>query len=214
MCISICWLGHQQHLKLSSPCLQVEQLHKIFKLCGTPPDDYWKTSKLPLANMFKPQQLYESTLRERCKEFPKSAVSLIETFLSFEPHKRGTASSALDSKVILAEYWLKMSSLFDFIYSPSCRIFIDKSNFRNIICTFLSEIFLFFSTSIQNHMHVIHQACRSTLLTKRWTPNTVTQEGKMSVIFLSYKHLDLVSRASDRTDRFRQGVKYVALAEL
>ncbi|KAI3462910.1 hypothetical protein Pfo_019573 [Paulownia fortunei] len=77
---------------------EVEQLHKIFKLCGSPPDDYWKISRLPLANMFKPQQPYESTLRERCKEFPKSAVSLIETFLSVEPYKRGTASSALDSK--------------------------------------------------------------------------------------------------------------------
>ncbi|KAK4393146.1 protein IMPAIRED IN BABA-INDUCED STERILITY 1 [Sesamum angolense] len=77
---------------------EVEQLHKIFKLCGSPPDDYWKRSKLPLAAMFKPQQPYESTLRERCKEFPKSAVSLIETFLSIEPHKRGTAASALESE--------------------------------------------------------------------------------------------------------------------
>lgn len=78
----------------------MEQLHKIFKLCGTPADDYWRGSGLPLASMFKPQQTYESTLRERCREFPKSAVNLIETFLSFEPHKRGTASSALASKVI------------------------------------------------------------------------------------------------------------------
>ncbi|PIN00549.1 Cdc2-related protein kinase [Handroanthus impetiginosus] len=77
---------------------EVEQLHKIFKLCGTPPDDYWKKSRLPLATMFKPQQPYESTLRERCKEFPKSAVNLIETFLSVEPDKRGTASSALKSE--------------------------------------------------------------------------------------------------------------------
>ncbi|CAA3028331.1 probable serine threonine- kinase At1g54610 [Olea europaea subsp. europaea] len=77
---------------------EVEQLHKIFKLCGSPPDDYWKRSKLPLATMFKPQQPYESTLRERCKEFPKSAVNLIEKFLSIEPYSRGTASSALESE--------------------------------------------------------------------------------------------------------------------
>ncbi|KAG8366930.1 hypothetical protein BUALT_Bualt16G0019200 [Buddleja alternifolia] len=82
---------------------EVEQLHKIFKLCGSPPDEYWKRSKLPLANMFKPQHPYESTLRERCKEFPKSAVSLIETFLSFEPYKRGTASSALDCKYFITK---------------------------------------------------------------------------------------------------------------
>ncbi|KAL9152423.1 hypothetical protein ABFS82_11G121300 [Erythranthe guttata] len=77
---------------------EVEQLHKIFKLCGSPAEDYWQVTRLPLANMFKPQQPYESTLRERCKELPKSAVNLIETFLSIEPYMRGTASSALDSK--------------------------------------------------------------------------------------------------------------------
>lgn len=79
--------------------MQVEQLHKIFKFCGSPPDDYWKKSKLPLASMFKPHQPYESTLRERCKEFPKSAVNLVETFLSIEPYRRGTAASALESEV-------------------------------------------------------------------------------------------------------------------
>ncbi|CAK9162957.1 unnamed protein product [Ilex paraguariensis] len=77
---------------------EVEQLHKIFKLCGTPPDEYWKKSKLPLATMFKPQHPYESTIRERCKEFPKTAVNLIEAFLSIEHDKRRTASSALDSE--------------------------------------------------------------------------------------------------------------------
>ncbi|KAK3026224.1 hypothetical protein RJ639_040509 [Escallonia herrerae] len=79
---------------------EVEQLHKIFKLCGTPPEEHWRKSKLPLAAMFKPQHPYESTLRERCKEFPKTAVNLIETFLSIEPDKRGTASSALDSEEV------------------------------------------------------------------------------------------------------------------
>lgn len=88
---------------------QVEQLHKIFKLCGSPADDYWKTSKLPLATMFKPQQPYESTLAERCKEFPKGAVGLIQMLLSVEPHKRGSASSALNSEVIFFRF-LIMSS--------------------------------------------------------------------------------------------------------
>lgn len=81
--------------------MQVEQLHKIFKLCGSPQDEYWKQSKLPLATMFKPQQPYESTLRDRCKEFPKSAVNLIDSFLSIEPYKRGSASAALESEVSL-----------------------------------------------------------------------------------------------------------------
>lgn len=77
---------------------EVEQLHKIFKLCGSPSEDYWQKSRLPLATIFKPQHPYESALRDRCKELPKTAVNLIETLLSIDPHKRGTASSCLDSE--------------------------------------------------------------------------------------------------------------------
>ncbi|OAY60281.1 protein IMPAIRED IN BABA-INDUCED STERILITY 1 [Manihot esculenta] len=77
---------------------EVEQLHKIFKLCGSPSDEYWKQSKLPNATMFRPQHVYESSLRERCKDFQKTAVDLIETLLSVEPEKRGTASTALMSQ--------------------------------------------------------------------------------------------------------------------
>lgn len=79
--------------------LQVEQLHKIFKLCGSPPDDYWKKSRLPHATLFKPQQPYDSCLRETFTDLPVAAVDLIETLLSVEPHKRGNASSALASEV-------------------------------------------------------------------------------------------------------------------
>lgn len=79
--------------------VQVEQLHKIFKLCGSPPDEFWKKNKLPHATMFKPQTNYESSLRERCVDFPESAVNLLETLLSIDPTKRGTASSALLSEV-------------------------------------------------------------------------------------------------------------------
>ncbi|THG07480.1 hypothetical protein TEA_010387 [Camellia sinensis var. sinensis] len=89
-------------LLLGSPILQgrteVEQLHKIFKLCGSPPDDYWRKSKLPHATLFKPQHPYESSLGETFKDLPKTAVNLIETLLSVEPYKRGTASSALASE--------------------------------------------------------------------------------------------------------------------
>ncbi|KAL6136582.1 hypothetical protein ACLB2K_061877 [Fragaria x ananassa] len=91
-------------LYLGKPILkgrtEVEQLHKIFKLCGSPPEEYWKNSKLPHATMFKPQYSYESSLRERCKEFPTTSVGLLQTLLSVEPYKRGTASSAL-----LSEYF-------------------------------------------------------------------------------------------------------------
>jgi len=78
---------------------QVEQLHKIFKLCGSPPEDYWKKSKLPHAMLFKPQQNYDSCLRETLKDLSETEINLIETLLSIDPHKRGTASSALVSQV-------------------------------------------------------------------------------------------------------------------
>ncbi|XP_061365995.1 cyclin-dependent kinase C-2 C-like [Gastrolobium bilobum] len=77
---------------------EVEQLHKIFKLCGSPPEEFWRKCKLPLATMFKPQIYYESSLRERCKGFPLTAVNLLETLLSIDSNKRGTASSALMSE--------------------------------------------------------------------------------------------------------------------
>ncbi|CAK8540674.1 unnamed protein product [Lathyrus sativus] len=78
---------------------EVEQLHKIFKLCGSPPEEFWKKSKLPLATMFKPQTSYESSLAERCKGYiPLYAVHLLQTLLSIDPTNRGTASSALMSE--------------------------------------------------------------------------------------------------------------------
>lgn len=86
--------------------LQVEQLHKIFKLCGSPPEDFWKKTRLPHATMFKPQTNYESSLRERCADFPASAVNLLETLLSIDPGNRGTASSALMSEVKSIDFLL------------------------------------------------------------------------------------------------------------
>ncbi|KAL7611080.1 hypothetical protein Lser_V15G12980 [Lactuca serriola] len=74
---------------------EVEQLHKIFKICGTPPDEYWTKTRHPLAAMFKPQFTYESSLRERCKELPRTVVDLIDQLLCVEPEKRVTANSAL-----------------------------------------------------------------------------------------------------------------------
>ncbi|KAI3970870.1 hypothetical protein MKX01_024517 [Papaver californicum] len=89
-------------LLLGKPILkgrtEVEQLHKIFKLCGSPPDEYWKKFKLPHATIFKPQNFNASSFSVTCKDIPTSALNLIQTFLSIEPYKRGTASAALKSK--------------------------------------------------------------------------------------------------------------------
>ncbi|CAA7393510.1 unnamed protein product [Spirodela intermedia] len=89
-------------LLLGKPILQgrteVEQLHKIFKLCGSPSAEYWKKSKLPHATIFKPHHPYESCLRDKCEGLPESTLDLIENLLSIEPNKRFSASSALQSE--------------------------------------------------------------------------------------------------------------------
>ncbi|KAG1335306.1 putative serine/threonine-protein kinase [Cocos nucifera] len=83
-------------LKFTEP--QVEQLHKIFKLCGSPSDEYWRKSKLPHATIFKPQQPYRRCVDEIFKDFPPSALALIDVLLSIDPADRGSAASALKSE--------------------------------------------------------------------------------------------------------------------
>ncbi|XP_037420924.1 probable serine/threonine-protein kinase At1g54610 [Triticum dicoccoides] len=97
---------------------EVEQLHKIFKLCGSPTEEYWKKSKLPHATIFKPQQPYKRRIMDTFKDFPQSALRLIETLLAIDPADRLTASSALRSDFFTTEpYACKPSSLPK--YAPS-----------------------------------------------------------------------------------------------
>ncbi|XP_077227089.1 putative serine/threonine-protein kinase At1g54610 [Tasmannia lanceolata] len=77
---------------------EVEQLHKIFKLCGSPSEEYWKTAKFPHAAIVKPQQPYKRCIAETFKELPPSSLPLIETLLAIDPDERGTATSALNSE--------------------------------------------------------------------------------------------------------------------
>ncbi|XP_073025630.1 probable serine/threonine-protein kinase At1g54610 [Primulina eburnea] len=77
---------------------EVEQLHKIFKLCGSPSEDYWRRSKLPHSTVFKPVQPYRRRVAETFKDLPAAAVSLMETLLSIDPSGRSTAASALKSE--------------------------------------------------------------------------------------------------------------------
>lgn len=78
---------------------QVEQLHKIFKLCGSPSEEYWRKYRLPNATIFKPQQPYKRCILETYKDFPPSSLPLIETLLAIDPDDRCTASAALNSEV-------------------------------------------------------------------------------------------------------------------
>ncbi|XP_010455394.1 PREDICTED: probable serine/threonine-protein kinase At1g09600 [Camelina sativa] len=82
---------------------EVEQMHKIFKLCGSPCNDYWQKTKLPLATSFKPQQPYKRVLLETFKNLQPSALALVDKLLSLEPEMRGTSSSTLSSKFFTTE---------------------------------------------------------------------------------------------------------------
>ncbi|KAL5983901.1 hypothetical protein ACLOJK_017999 [Asimina triloba] len=91
---------------------EVEQLHKIFKLCGSPSEEYWKKSKLPHATIFKPQQPYKRCIAETFKDFPPSSLPLIEILLAIDPADRKTATAALNSEFFTTEpYACEPSSL-------------------------------------------------------------------------------------------------------
>ncbi|GFY94822.1 protein kinase superfamily protein [Actinidia rufa] len=81
----------------------VEQLHKIYKLCGSPSDEYWKKSKLPNATLFKPREPYKRCVSETFKHFPPSSLPLIETLLAIDPAERKTATHALRSEFFTTE---------------------------------------------------------------------------------------------------------------
>lgn len=74
-------------------------MHRIFKLCGSPSEQYWKKSKLPHATMFKPQQPYKCCIAETFKDFPPSSLALVKKLLAMDPAERGTAIAALNSEV-------------------------------------------------------------------------------------------------------------------
>ncbi|KAK4752026.1 hypothetical protein SAY87_020824 [Trapa incisa] len=77
---------------------EVEQLHKILKLCGSPSEEYWLKKKSPRATNFKPQVRYKRCVAERFRDLPSAALSLVEKLLSLEPGDRGSASSGLKSE--------------------------------------------------------------------------------------------------------------------
>ncbi|KAG8046323.1 hypothetical protein GUJ93_ZPchr0008g13891 [Zizania palustris] len=77
---------------------EVEQLHKIFKLCGSPSEEFWANLKLSRATIFKPQHPYRRCVNDVYKDFPPPALALLDCLLAVEPENRGTANLALESE--------------------------------------------------------------------------------------------------------------------
>nr|CAB3475295.1 unnamed protein product [Digitaria exilis] len=122
---------------------EVEQLHRIFKLCGTPSEDYWEKMKF-VHPTFKP---YERCLAEKFKDVPPSALSLLETLLSIDPDMRCTASDALNSEFFRTEpYACEPSSLPRY---PPCKErdvklkYEKHKRFGPTLCTYFSRFLLF-----------------------------------------------------------------------
>ncbi|KAJ0527904.1 putative protein-serine/threonine kinase CMGC-CDK-CRK7-CDK9 family [Helianthus annuus] len=82
---------------------EVEQLHKIFKLCGSPSEEYWKRHRLPNATLFKPRQPYKRCTAEVFKEFPSSSLPLLESLLAIDPDERSSAVASLNSDFFTTE---------------------------------------------------------------------------------------------------------------
>uniref|UniRef100_A0A0D9XQQ6 [RNA-polymerase]-subunit kinase n=1 Tax=Leersia perrieri TaxID=77586 RepID=A0A0D9XQQ6_9ORYZ len=76
---------------------EVEQIHKIFKLCGSPSDEYWQKLNVPQTGMFKPSRQYRRCIADYFKDFPQPAIDLLDILLALEPEARGTAASTLQS---------------------------------------------------------------------------------------------------------------------
>ncbi|KAL1337477.1 hypothetical protein AAHE18_10G141900 [Arachis hypogaea] len=75
---------------------EVEQLHMIFKLCGSPSDNYYR--KLKLTSSHRPSQRYRPNYNGNFPNLPSSFLHLLATLLDLDPSHRGTAASALRSE--------------------------------------------------------------------------------------------------------------------
>nr|GMC55184.1 probable serine/threonine-protein kinase At1g54610 [Ipomoea batatas] len=69
---------------------------RIFKLCGTPSEEYWKRTRLPTT--FRPPYAYKPCIREAFRHFPSSSSGLLYTLLALYPSHRGSAASALQNE--------------------------------------------------------------------------------------------------------------------
>jgi serine/threonine protein kinase len=75
---------------------EVEQLHKIFKLCGSDgaADLVEQTKGFAIA---APPRPYPRRVLELFEKFPKEGLALVDRLLSLDPKSRGSARSAMDS---------------------------------------------------------------------------------------------------------------------
>ncbi|XP_006365480.1 probable serine/threonine-protein kinase At1g09600 [Solanum tuberosum] len=82
---------------------EIDQLHKIFKLCGSPSDEYWRKYNSSDAAILKQKVPYNTKIEETFHDFPVAALELMQILLSVEPQCRGTAVIAMDHSFFKVE---------------------------------------------------------------------------------------------------------------
>ncbi|KAL1211679.1 putative serine/threonine-protein kinase [Cardamine amara subsp. amara] len=83
-----------------------DQLQRIYKLCGSPSEEYWKKITLPSTHKHShqnPLPQFKRKLREVYKDFSPGALSLLDTLLALDPAERQTATEALMSDFFTTE---------------------------------------------------------------------------------------------------------------
>ncbi|ESQ49569.1 hypothetical protein EUTSA_v10020353mg [Eutrema salsugineum] len=83
---------------------EVNQLHRIYKLCGSPSEEYWRKIRLP-SHVKPPNPLpkFDRKVRDVYKAFSPEALSLLDTLLAIDPSQRKTATDALMSDFLTTE---------------------------------------------------------------------------------------------------------------
>jgi len=75
---------------------EIEQVEKIFRLCGSPTEENWPSYKqLPWVNLI-PERIYPRRLREVYNNIDPLALDLLDKLLCLDPRRRITAENALD----------------------------------------------------------------------------------------------------------------------
>ncbi|KAM4123481.1 hypothetical protein ACJW30_01G163300 [Castanea mollissima] len=106
---------------------EVEQIDMIFRLCGTPSEEYWE--KLKLHKKFRLPK-YKRSLENAFRKFPESSLGLLRTLLALDPTHRGSASSALQDEFFYTSPLACALSELPVVYSKNDEVVEAKEERR------------------------------------------------------------------------------------